>query len=89
LTAEIAERLPYRLSEVAFYLLVNDHQDENVSLVTDEETDEEDDAKDDDDESAETILSTQLAASLRWNQHRILLTCSQGLQDWAAQQSFE
>lgn len=36
---------------------------------------------------AETILAYQLAAELRWNQHRILMACSEGLRDFAAAQS--
>jgi hypothetical protein len=34
-------------------------------------------------EAPHEILSSKLAASLRWNQHRILLACSLGLSDWA------
>ena len=82
LTPEIAERLAHRLAEVAFYLLVDragDPKADALSLVEEDDDEEED--------TAEMILSAQLAASLRWNQHRILLSCSQGLQDWALQQS--
>jgi len=39
--------------------------------------------EDPDSQSAEEIISSQLAASLRWNQHRILVACSLGLRDYA------
>lgn len=79
LTPDIAIRLSRRLSDVAYQLLIdplhryrdNDAEGKEASLG----------------ETAEDILSAQLAASLRWNQHRILLACSLGLQDWAILQN--
>ena len=35
----------------------------------------------------EGVISEKLAASLRWNQHMILMTCSIGLRTWALNQS--
>jgi len=75
LTPEIALRLAGRLSEVSYQLLL-DPLDRYSS-------EEEDDVT----ETPEDVLSAQLAASLRWNQHRILLTCSTGLQEWASDQT--
>lgn len=74
-TPDIAIRLARRISDAAFHLL------------TDPPIVEEDDDADDDNmyQSAEEILSARLAASLRWNQHRILMACSLGLRDWAVQ----
>jgi hypothetical protein len=88
LTPDIAIRLERRLSQVAFQLLVDPPTGTSTSSSNDDDdlSDEED--VEDEDETAERILSSQLAASLRWNQHRILSKCALGLREWAAQQSF-
>lgn len=71
LTADVALRLSNRLALFGFQLLVDPPSNH-------EEMEELDDT-----ENAESIVSEQLAASLRWNQHRILLQCSKGLQEYA------
>lgn len=75
LTPDIAIRLATRLSDVAYQLLLNP-----LNFPAD------DDINDDDIEGGELpndVLSARLAASLRWNQHRILLACALRLRDWA------
>lgn len=71
LTPEIAVFLARRISDVAYnYLLFPGTDEDNAEREA----------------SPESIISTRLASSLRWNQHCILLKCSSNLQDWAVQQ---
>mmetsp|Transcript_36507 Transcript_36507/g.76629 ORF Transcript_36507/g.76629 Transcript_36507/m.76629 type:complete len:583 (-) Transcript_36507:1778-3526(-) len=71
LTPEIALRIAERLADAAYYLLLEPEQ------ILDEH----------DDEAVPPtpfeVISKQLAASLRWSQHRILLTCAAGLTHFA------
>jgi len=85
LTPEIALRLAQRIAESAFQILLD-----NPGASDDESTASEDDDDDkglpethDTPESAETVISERLAASLTFNQHRVLMACSLGLRDWA------
>mmetsp|Transcript_16401 Transcript_16401/g.33813 ORF Transcript_16401/g.33813 Transcript_16401/m.33813 type:complete len:477 (-) Transcript_16401:75-1505(-) len=70
LTPEVALRIAERIADAAFYLLLEPEQ------ILDE-------TEDDSDSSPFEVISTQLAASLRWSQHRILLTCAAGLTHFA------
>jgi len=70
LTPSIALRLAQRISESAFYVLLDD-EDSSASSC------------DGNSDAPETIISERLAASLRWSQHKILVACSLGLRDWA------
>lgn len=72
LTPGLAIQLARRMSDLAFQLLLD---------VDSDESPEEDDKHDL--LSPEEIVSSRLASSLRWNQHRILIACSMGLRDWA------
>jgi hypothetical protein len=75
LTPDVALLIADRVSEVAFQvLLTEDH-------LEDDEDDEEEN------HTAEELISARLAASLRWQQHRTLLACGNGLIDWAAKQA--
>lgn len=69
LTPEIAIRLASRLSDVAYQLLLDPR---NRSSDAEGEA-----------ETPGEVVSAKLAASLRWNQHRVLLACALGLRDWA------
>jgi len=83
LTSAIALKLAKRISTVSYYLLVDDKR----RLQNNENNGYEDFLCLDDEldfiESTEDLLSWQLAASLRWSQHRILCDCAKGLQAWA------
>jgi hypothetical protein len=91
LTPDVAIRLASRLSDVAYQLLLNPLNHESFGdsgcRANDGNTDAivEDDGEGDDcgTESPSDVISAKLAASLRWNQHRILLACAMGLRDWA------
>jgi SET domain len=76
LTPDIAIRLATRLSDVAYQLLLNP-----LNFLA--EDDEGDDNDVEGGELPNDVLSARLAASLRWNQHRILLACALRLRDWA------
>lgn len=70
LTPEVALRLAERISEAAYYLLLepeHDMYDDHPAALP----------------TAFQVISTQLAASLRWSQHRVLLACASGLRDAA------
>jgi hypothetical protein len=73
LTPEVALKLADRISEVAFYLLLEPegdlHDDDSVATPTPFE-----------------VISSREAASLRWSQHRVLIACSLGLREFAADQ---
>jgi hypothetical protein len=75
LTPDVALLIAGRVSEVAFQLLLTEDHFE------DDEDDEEENR------TAEELISARLAASLRWQQHRTLLSCGNGLRDWAAKQA--
>jgi len=79
LTPEIALKLAKRISSVSYYLLLDDKS--RVDQTNDNEEATDDDSYD----SVEDLISLQLAASLRWSQHRTLQACAMGLQDWASQ----
>jgi len=75
LTPEVALKLAKRISDVAFYLLLEQEQQ---------------DMYDDDPAKSATpfdIISNREAAALRWSQHRVLLACALGLQEYAAENS--
>lgn len=74
LTPDVAIRLATRLSDVAYQLLLNP-----LNFVADGDDDDDGDRG----ELPNDVLSARLAASLRWNQHRILLACALRLRDWA------
>lgn len=68
LTPDIASRIAERIADAAYYLLLEPEQ-----ILDDLDT-------------APTpfdIISSQMAAKLRWSQHRILLTCAAGLTQFA------
>lgn len=77
LTPDIAMRLARRISDVAFHMILEN------SWSNDQVADDKKELS----EFPETRLSNQLASSLCLNQHRILLACSAGLQEWAIQQT--
>ena len=82
-TKQVAIRLAQRISEAAFQMLLDES-----STVSSESASKVDDTLDDVDEnwSLSTIIAARQAAALRWNQHRILMSCSLGLRDWAVAQ---
>jgi SET domain len=82
LTPEIAIRLGSRISDVAFNMLLDPWENNEETRSMDEDIADEDE----DTQTADEILSSTLAASLRFNQHRILLACSTGLREWAFMQ---
>ncbi|CAB9528361.1 expressed unknown protein [Seminavis robusta] len=75
LTPEIALKLAKRISEVSFYLLLDDQQKKNRDSNAVDLLDSVD--------NAEEIIALRAASSLRWAQHRILRACGKGLQEWA------
>jgi hypothetical protein len=77
LTPDIALRIGERIADAAFYLLLEPEQ------ILDEHDESEDDPDNANPPTAFEVISTQLAASLRWSQHRILLTCAAGLTHFA------
>lgn len=83
-TPEIALRLEQRISEAAYNMLLDPWKgtsidvNDNTLMFEEDNVDEEHSI-----DSAEDILSAQLAAQLRFHQHRILLACAQGLGEWA------
>ena len=90
LTPEIAIRLARRISDSAYYLLVDLLGESSIGNTLDkaimlqrleENVDDVEELR-----TKEALLSMQLATSLRFNQHRILLKCSLGLHDWAVNQ---
>lgn len=83
LTPDIALRIAERLSDAAFYLLL---EPEQIMAETDESKEDE---EEDPDSTPFEVISTQLAASLRWSQHRILLTCAAGLTHFAKEMEKE
>lgn len=90
LTPDIAMRIAYRVSEVAFQLLLDSNQmydDEGIAQFYEDAVDEED--KQEENQSPEDVISARLAASLRFAQHRTLLACANGLIDWATSQRDE
>jgi hypothetical protein len=71
LTPEIALRLARRISDVAYQMLLEperDMYDDHPAAVP----------------TPFQVISNRLAASLRWSQHRVLLTCALGLGQFAA-----
>lgn len=74
LTPDIALRIAERIADAAYYLLLEPEQildDGDSNTVP---------------PTAFEVISTQLAAKLRWSQHRILLTCAAGLTQFAKEQ---
>ena len=87
LTPEIAIRLARRISDVAYQLLLDPPPAEcDTSRINNFDDDESDNNDNDVSHEPETLFSNRLAATLRWNQHRVLLECSLRLHDWAVQQ---
>jgi hypothetical protein len=83
LTPDIALRIAERIADAAYYLLLEPEQ-----ILDGHESDLEEDP----DEIPPTpfeVISKQLAASLRWSQHRILLTCAAGLTHFAKEHTKE
>lgn len=76
LTPEVALRIAERIADAAFYLLL---EPEQILDETESESDS----------TPFEVISTQLAASLRWSQHRILLTCAAGLTHFAKESAKE
>jgi len=80
LTATVALRIAKRVSDVAFDLLLENTKANALP--------EQLDAYGEDDEDSETaaeIFASSLAASLRYSQHRVLMSCAMGLKDYAGQ----
>jgi hypothetical protein len=74
LTPEVALRISRRISDVAYQLLLEPEQD----------------MYDDHPSATPTtfqLISNQLAASLRFSQHRVLLACALGLKDCATEET--
>lgn len=83
LIPEVALRLANRLSQVAFQLLLGPvNPDEELATLYQDSIDQ-DDKQEDFHQSPEEMISARLAASLRWAQHRTLLSCGKGLEDLA------
>ena len=80
LTPDIALRISERIADAAFYLLLEPEQILNKNGSNEDE---------DPDSTPFEIISKQLAASLRWSQHRILLTCAAGLTHFAKEHAKE
>jgi hypothetical protein len=76
LTPDIAIGLAQRMSHLASQLL-------QMDAAETQEPSEQDDDNSTNNESPEQILSSKLAASLRLNQHNIIIACSTRLRDWA------
>ena len=74
LTPQLALRIARRISDVAYQLLLEPEPVEFSS--TDDDPSKA--------SSAFQVVSNQLAASLRWSQHRVLLACAKGLHDQAS-----
>jgi hypothetical protein len=72
LTPEVALKLANRISDVAYYLLLEQERD-----MHDEDRDV--------DATPFDVISNKEAAALRWSQHRVLLACSLGLREFAAE----
>jgi hypothetical protein len=71
LTPETALRIARRISDVAYQMLLEperDMYDDHPAAVP----------------TPFQVISNRLAASLRWSQHRVLLTCALGLRQFAA-----
>ena len=82
LTPDIALRIAERIADAAYYLLLEPEQ------ILDEKDGKELGEEDDADNTIQSstpfeVISKQLAASLRWSQHKILLTCAAGLTHFA------
>lgn len=73
LTSEVAIKLANRISEVAYYLLLEKERDmfDDDSSVTTATTFD--------------VISSKEAAALRWSQHRVLMACALGLREFAAE----
>jgi hypothetical protein len=86
-TKQIALRLAQRISEAAFQMLLDD-SDTSTQATIIPTLEDDNDLNDNLDEnwSLSHIISSRQAAALRWNQHRILMSCSLGLRDWVAGQ---
>ena len=87
LTAAVALRIAKRVSDVAFDLLL-ENTNTNTNTNTDTMKDQKNtmkDVKDEDSESAAEIHASSLAASLRYSQHRVLMSCAMGLKEYASQ----
>jgi len=78
LTPEIALRIAERIADAAYYLLLEPEQ-----ILDEHESNAEEDDVDTIPPTPFEVISKQLAASLRWSQHRILLTCAAGLTHFA------
>ena len=74
LTPEVALRIARRISDVAYQLILEperDMHDGNPAATP----------------TPFQVISNQLAASLRFSQHRVLLACALGLKDYAAEET--
>jgi len=81
LTPDIATRLSNRLCEVAYQLLLSPTSgDEELAAMYEDAVDENDKQEEN---LPQDLVSAQLAASLRFAQHRTLLACARGLVDLA------
>lgn len=76
LTPAVAQKIADRITEVAYYLLLEP------------ETEKFDDDSDDFDSTTSPfdVVSNQQAAALRWSQHRVLLSCANGLKDFSEEE---
>jgi hypothetical protein len=72
LTPEVALRIAKRVSDAAFQHLIEPSSGEEGSESNQDEA---------------TQIAKQLAASLRWSQHQVLLACAVGLRDYAGRES--
>ena len=80
LTPDIARKIAERVQEVGFFLLLEPDLDPYETF--DDESEQLQETSLDPSE----VLSHTLAASLRWSQHKVLLTCAKGLEEFAQEQ---
>mmetsp|Transcript_87028 Transcript_87028/g.251351 ORF Transcript_87028/g.251351 Transcript_87028/m.251351 type:complete len:103 (+) Transcript_87028:3-311(+) len=77
LTPEVALKLANRISEIAYYLLLEQHDNDG-------EGEQEQPSPS---LTAFDVISHRQAAALRWSQHRVLMACALGLREYAEENS--
>jgi hypothetical protein len=82
LTSDVARKIAERLQEVGFFLLLEPDLDPYEDF-DESETSQELSL------DATQVVSHTLAASLRWSQHKVLLACAKGLEEFAQEQERE
>ena len=77
LTPDVARKIARRISDVGYFLLLEPELDPY---------DDFDEGDSGDLLTPSEVLSYKLAASLRWQQHKVLLTCANGLENYAKEE---